>query len=142
MRLQCQKVLLAGLVAILACHDSSGPGITTDFALDNVNGRQLPTFDSPIPENPTILSATLHFNASGTVILTERRQDITQGEFTKTATLDYRMTGAFIEIGCLRGLPTIADCPHYAGTISGDGLSLTDPSQSVTYNYKQFVYAL
>ena len=143
MRLSCQKFIFAVLVATLACSDNSGPpSITAGFSLDNVDGRPLPTFDSPIPEAPTILSVTLQFEASGFVVMTERRQDITRGEFTTTSTLDYKMTGPFIEIGCFRGLPIVA-CPHYAAILSGDGLSLTDlPSQSVIYNYTQFASAL
>ena len=138
MRLFSKAVFLGVLVSTLACRSASEPAtITADFILDNINGRPLPTFISPIPETPSILSATLHLDGSGRVVMTERRRDMIRGEVTETNTLDYRFSGNRIEIGCFRPVPAILLCPSFAGTISGDVLSLEIvPNQSVIYNYK------
>ena len=138
MLLSCKGVSLVVLVSTLACRSVSEPGrITADFVLDNINGRPLPTFVSPIPETPSILSATLHFDGSGRVVMTERLRDMIRGEVTETNTLDYRFSGNMMEIGCFRPVPANLLCLSYAGTISGDRLSLAFvPTQSVIYNYK------
>jgi hypothetical protein len=138
MRLVCQKAFLLAVVT-LACHDPSTapPPPFSGFTLDNINGRTLPTFVSPIPEGPTILSGTLFLDGSGKVVVTERGRDINQGDFFTTDTLDYRITGDKIEIGCFRPYPAIKVCAASFGTISGTTLSLTvDPRQPLVYTYK------
>ena len=140
MRLSCQKAFLLAVVVTLACHDPSTappPPPFSSFTLDNINGRPLPTFVSPIPEGPTILSGTLFLDGSGKVVMTERRRDINQGDFTTTNTLDYRITSDRIDIGCFRAYPAIVVCSASFGTISGTTLRLTvDPKQPLVYTYK------
>jgi hypothetical protein len=139
MPLSCKGVFLVLLVSTLGCKGVSEPAtIAADFALDNINGRPLPTFVSPIPETPSIISATLHFDVSGRVVMTELQQDMIQGEVTVTNTLDYIISGNRVEIGCFRPIPANMLCAaNFSGTISGDVLSLTiDPNQPVIYNYK------
>ena len=139
MRLVCQKAFLLAVVVALACHDQSAapPPAFSGFTLDNINGRPLPTFVSPIPEGPTILSGSLFLDGSGKVVMTERQRDITHGDFTTTNTLDYKITGDKIEIGCFHPYPATKVCTASFGTISGRTLSLTiDPTQPLVYNYK------
>jgi len=140
MRLVCQKAFLLAVVVALACHDPSTalpPPPFSGFTLDNINGRPLPTFVSPIPEGPTILSGTLFLDGSGKVVMTERQRDINQGDFTTTNTLDYRITGDRIDIGCFRPYPATKVCTASFGTISGRTLSLTiDPKQPLVYTYR------
>jgi hypothetical protein len=140
MRLVCQKAFLLAVVVALACHDPATappPPPFSGFTLDNINGRPLPTFVSPIPEGPTILSGTLFLDGSGKVVMTEQQRDINQGDFTTTNTLDYKITGDKIEIGCFRPYPATKVCTASVGTISGRTLSLTiDPTQPLVYTYK------
>jgi hypothetical protein len=139
MRLDCKGVFLTVLVSTLACRSVSEPArIAADFVLDNINGRPLPTFVSPIPEAPSIVSATLHFDRSGKVVTTELQRDMSQSEVSVTYTLDYRISGNRVEIGCFGPDSASALCvAGFSGTISGDGLSLTiGADQSVIYNYK------
>jgi hypothetical protein len=139
MRLSCKRVSIVLLVSTLACQSVLEPTrIAADFVLDNINGRPLPTFFSPIPEMPSIVSATLHFDRSGKVVSSELQRDMTQGEVRVTYTLDYKIFGNRLEIGCFGPDSASALCAvGFSGTISGDGLTLTiSPDQSVIYNYK------
>ena len=142
MRLVCQKAFLLAVVVALACHDPSTASSTepppfSGFTLDNINGRPLPTFVSPIPEGPTILSGWLFLDGSGKVVMSEQRRDINQGDFTTTNTLDYRITGDRIDIGCFRPYPATKVCTASFGTISGTTLRLTvEPKQPLVYTYK------
>jgi len=138
MRLACQKVFLLALVVTLACHDgSTAPPVFASFTLVNINGRPLPTFVSPIPEEPSITSGSLVLDVSGRAIMTEHKRDIVKGDFTVTSNLGYRITGDKIEISCLpSSLGEVACLANFTGTISGLDLSLTiDPSQPLVYNY-------
>src|SRR3954468_14339948 len=137
MRLFCQKAFLLAVVGSLACKDvSSPPGFPADYILDNINGRALPTFVSPIPEVATIVSAELHLDGAGSVLMIEHERDLTRGDVTVVNTLDYRIVGTSIEIGCLRHEPVLC-IAHYTGVIGENGLSLTIvPNEPVVYNYK------
>jgi hypothetical protein len=138
MSLPRQIALVLLTVFSVACGDSSGPpSVPPDFVLDNINGRALPTFVSPIPEGPTIVSASLHFDGAGKVLMTEHRRDINRGDYTVTNILDYRITGSEIEIGCFRPYPANLLCvADYTGSITGATLSLTIvPSEPLIYNY-------
>jgi hypothetical protein len=138
MRLVCQKAFLLALVVTLACNSVSGPpAFPADFVLDNINGRALPTFVSPIPEGPTIISAELHLDGAGNAVMAQHQRDINQGDAIVAQNLDYRITGTRIEIGCLRVHPANESCVNYVGTIAENSLSLTVvPNQSLVYNYK------
>jgi hypothetical protein len=139
LRLICQKAFLLALVVTLACHDTSGPPpFPADFELDNINGRALPTFVSAIPEAPTITFASLRLDAAGRAVMTEHQRDINQGDLIVVHSLDYRVIGNSIEIGCLRAHPATMLCDtSYAGTISESAVSLTMvQNRAVVYNYK------
>jgi hypothetical protein len=139
MRLVCQKAFLLAVVVVLACHDpSTAPPLPfSGFTLDNINGRPLPTFVLPIPEGPTILSGTLFLDGSGKVVMTEQQRDINRGDFTNTITLDYRITGDKIEIGCFRPYPATKVCTASFGTISGTTFFFTiEPRKPQVYTYK------
>jgi hypothetical protein len=139
MRLSCKKLSIVLVFSTLACRSVSEPArIAADFVLDNINGRPLPTFVSPIPEVPSIVSATLHFDRSGKVVMTELQRDMSQSEVRVTYTLDYRISGNRVDIGCFGPAAASALCVvGFSGTISDYGLSLmTSPGQSVIYNYK------
>ena len=134
-----KSVSIVLLVSTLACRSISEPAtIAADFVLDNIDGRPLPTFVSPVPETPSIISATLHFDRSGKVVSSELQRDMTQGEVRVTYTLDYKISGYTVVIGCLGPASASALCAvGFSGTISVDGQSLAlSPNQSVVYNYK------
>jgi hypothetical protein len=139
MLFSCKRVSIALLVSTLACRSISEPArIAADFVLDNINGRPLPTFVSPVPEAPSIVSATLHFDRSGKVVTSELQRDMNQSEVRVTYTLDYKILGNRLEIGCFGPGSASALCAvGFSGTISSDGQSLTlSPNQSVIYSYK------
>ena len=138
MRLACQKAFLLAAVVTLACHDSStAPPVVTAFTLVNINGRTLPTFVSPIPEEPSITSGSLVLYESGKAIMTEQKRDLVNGDFTVTTTLGYKIIGDKFETFCLpSSFGTVACIANFTGTISGLSLSLTiDPGQPLVYNY-------
>ena|SRR5437868_4084285 len=139
MNLQCRTALLALIASTFACHDTFGPSRTPeDFVLDNINGRSLPTFFSPIPETPTIVSATLHLDGAGTATMTERRHDMVYGDVTFTNSTGYRINGNSIEIGCFHTPPgpIVLVCGFSStGTLSGEVLSLP-VSQGIIYTYR------
>ena len=145
MHLSCKKALPVLFFLAIACHDSTGPvRLTAKFELANINGRPVPTYLSPTPGlTPTILSATLAMDNSGKVVMTEHRQEWGGTETTTTNTLDYRINGNEIEIGCFEPLPagvgTFVCSANYTGTISGNALSLIIapyPDGSIVYNYR------
>lgn len=137
MRFNRQKSFVLGLVITLACRNASGPpSVMADFVLDNINGRPLPTFVSPIPEGPTIISASLHLDISGKALMTEHRRDVNNGDLTVTNTSDYRITGSEIQIGCFSRTLANLQCASYRGIITGNTLSLTiAPNEPLIYNY-------
>src|SRR4051812_5224094 len=97
MRLFFQKVFFLVVVFSLACNDVSSPlAFPADFALDNISGRPLPTFYSPIPEAPTIVSASIHFNRNRTAVITEHQRDINQQDVSVSGTLGYSITANHI----------------------------------------------
>lgn len=138
MHVFCKTAVLTAIVSTMACHDAAGPPpLPADFVLDNINGRQLPTYWLPIPESPNIISSALHLDGAGQATLTEHRLTmISPGDFTVTSTYTYAISGNQIAFGY--------NCPPYAlcvvpphGTISGSNLSLdmTGGSGAVVYNY-------
>lgn len=151
MHLSCKKALPLFFFATIACHDSTGPvRLTAQFELANINGRPVPTYLSPTPGlTPTILSATLTFDKSGKVVMTEHRREWDGTETTTTNTLDYRINDYQIDIGCFepiaafpgKGVGTFVCIGNYTGTISGKALSLVvvalSIDGSIIYNYRE-----
>ena len=96
MRLSCQKALLL-LIATIACDNSNGPPpfppIT--YILDNIDGRPLPTFSSPIPEAGTVVSGALLLGKSDDAIIIQRR--LQKGiDVTDTTNYTYQIDGSTI----------------------------------------------
>ncbi len=144
MRLSCQKAVLLLIVSTIACHDSTAPfALPAQFNLENINGRQLPTYFSPTPGlTPTIVWASLTLDNTGKATMIEHRLEFDGTETTITNTLDYRIKGNQIEIGSFEPCPPNANCAaNFTGTISGEALSLIivqlSIDGSITYNYRK-----
>ena len=142
MRLSCQKAFLL-LFATIACHNSTGPRtVSAQFALQTIDGRQLPTYLAATPgPTATIFWSTLTLDQSGKAVMTEhRRVDPFSTEGTYTNTLDYRIQGFQIEIGSFEPCPINASCAaNMVGTIVGSTLRLLiNPGSSfpITYEYR------
>ena len=143
MRLSCQKAFLLLLVSTIGCTDSTGPlTLPAQFDLENINGRQLPTYFSPTPGlTPTILSASLTLDNAGKAVMTEHRRAFDGTEATITNTFDYKIKDNQIEIGSFEPCPINAICiGTLKGTISGETLSLivvqVSINGSIVYNYR------
>jgi hypothetical protein len=126
MRLSSQTMLVGAIVSIVACNDIAAPPTPpAGYVLDNVNGRALPTFVSPIPEGPTILSATMELGASGKASLTEFRREMDGTELFFTTTYTYVIAGNHIQFDYDPPCPPNALCAAPPkGTISGSRLTL------------------
>ena len=136
MRLFRKTAFLAAIVSTFACHYTAGPPlVAADFALDNINGRALPTILSPIPESPTVVSSTLHLDGAGNATLTQYLRQM-GNNITQIATYTYTISGNHIAFGY--NCPPYADCiAPPSGTISGSSLSLdmSGGSGTLIYNY-------
>lgn len=141
MNLIRRTAVFATIVSALACHDTSAPSTSpVSFVLDNINGRPLPTFLTPVPEAPTIISASLLLGADGTAKLTEHRQQMAGGDVTYTNTYIYVITGNQIQFGysppC--GGPAIDCVAPPKGTITGSSISLQidGGGSGIVYNFR------
>jgi len=126
MRLSSQKVLLLLAVSSIACRDTTAPAtITRQFVLNDINGRTLPTYQSPTPGLAiTIVSGSLVLDNAGTAVMTENRIDTDEVARTSTVSYTYRIIGSqlvFEPIPCPGGA-MCAGPP--VGTISADGLAV------------------
>jgi hypothetical protein len=126
MRLSCQKALLMVLISSVGCHEVTSPvAVTAFYMLITIDGRALPTFLSPIPESPTVLSSSLTLDNAGKAVIVEHRQDMFQGDTTFRNTYDYTINGNEIVIGSSQACPPGAICAaSFVGTISNGHLSL------------------
>ena len=136
-----RKTVFVGVIAsTLACHDLAAPPTPpTSYALDNINGRPLPTFFSPIPEAPTIISAILQLDASGGAKLTEHRNQMAGGDVTYTSNYTYKIIGNEIQFDYNPPCPINALCVEPPkGTIAGSRLSLAmnGSSSGIVYNFR------
>ena len=150
MHLSCKKAFPLLFFSAIACHDSTAPAtISVEFELANINGRPVPTYLSPTPGlTPTILSASLAFDRSQKVVMTENRREWDGTETTTTHTFDYKINGNQLAIGCFEPVPAIPGVGvgsvvcigNYTGTISGNALSLVVATVSIDgsiiYNYR------
>lgn len=138
MRLSRQPAFLLLFAATLGCHDSTAPiRIPTQFLLDNINGRPLPTYLAPTPGlTPDILSASLTFEEGGKAVMTEHRKEFDGRETTNTNTFDYRIHGNNVEVGSFTPCGPDANCiGTYKGTVSRLTLSL-NIGGPIIYNYR------
>ena len=140
MRLSCKTVLVGAIASLVACNDIAAPPTPpAGYVLDNVNGRALPTFVSPIPEGPTILSATLQLNASGTASLTEFRREMDGSQQLFTTNYTYVTTGNQIQFDYDPPCPPNALCAAPPkGTIGGSRLTLTmyGENSGIVYDFR------
>jgi hypothetical protein len=141
MRLSSQKAFLALLIATIGCHESTGPQtVSANYALQAINGRQLPTYLAQTPGlNATIYWATLTLDQSGKAVMTEhRRVEPSSTEGTYTITSDYRIRGLQIEIGSFQPCPINANCaPNMTGMIIGSTVKLAiNPGSSFPISYE------
>jgi hypothetical protein len=143
MRLSRQPAFLLLFAATIGCHDTTAPlKIPSQFLLENINGRQVPTYLSAMPGlTPTILGASLTLEDAGKAEMTEHRREFDGTETTVTNTFDYKIDGNQIEVGSFVPCPPNANCVGaYKGTISGQTLSLTiaelSIDGSIVYNYR------
>jgi hypothetical protein len=138
MRLSRQSAFLLLFVATLGCDDSTAPiKIPTQFVLENINGRPLPTYLAPTPGlTPDILSASLTFEEGGKAVMTEHRREFDGTETTITNTFDYRFHGNSVEVGSFTPCPPDANCFRtFKGTVSRLTLSLSIGGP-IIYNYR------
>jgi hypothetical protein len=139
MHLLREKAFLLVLASAIACHSPTGP-VSARFVLENINGRSLPTYLASTPgPTTTIFSASLTLDKSGTVVMTEHRRDLLRGEGTYTDTLEYRIHGIQIEIGCFKPHIGTDMCPNLTGTILGGILHLNvgrQASTAIIYTYR------
>lgn len=143
MRLSCLKAFPLLLVATIGCHDTTAPlKLPAQFELENINGRQVPTYFSSTPGlTPTILAASLTLDNAGKAVMSEHRRAFDGAETTIKNTFDYRIQGNQIEVGYFGSCPINANCVGtYKGTISGETLSLIvveiSIDGSIVYNYR------
>jgi hypothetical protein len=142
MRLFRQPAFILLFAATIGCSDTTAPvKIPTQFVLENINGRQLPTYLSATPGlTPTILWASLTLEEAGKAVMTEHRREFDGTETTITNNFDYKIHGNAFEVGFFGTCPPNANCfGTYKGTISAQALSLTIAALSIDgsiiYNY-------
>lgn len=140
MPLSCKTVVVGVIFATLGCHEPAAPPTPpVGYTLVDINGRSLPTFVSPIPEGPTIISATLQLDASGSAKLTEHRREMAGGNLTYTTNYTYKITGNQIQFDYSAPCPPNALCVEPPkGTITGSSLSLAmyGTYSGITYNFR------
>jgi hypothetical protein len=141
MRLPCQKAFILLALTTIACQDPVWPPrVTARFALNDINGRALPTYVAPTPGfSPTIVWGTLILYSSGKAVMTEYRREF-DTETTYTRNYKYRVTDNQIEFDYSPPCPPNALCPILPkGTITPNGLTLEFgqfDSQAILYNYR------
>jgi hypothetical protein len=140
MRLSCKTVLVGAIASIVACNDIAAPPTPpAGYILDNVSGRALPTFLSPIPEGHTILSATLQLNASGKASLTESRREMDGTPLHFTTGYTYLIAENQIQFDYDPPCPPNALCAAPPkGTISGSRMTLEmyGANSGVVYDFR------
>lgn len=142
MHLLRRILVVAAIASTTGCHDTSGPPpLPANYVLARVNGRPLPTFLSPIPESPNILSGTLFLDGAGNAVLTEHRHEmIAPGDITYTSNYTYTIRDSRIEFHFL--CPPGALCTEPpVGTFVGSHLflDLSAGQGSIVYDYQQVV---
>lgn len=136
-----RKIAFVGaIVSAFACNDlAAPPNPPADYTLANINGRPLPTFESPVPESPTILSATLELKAGGLATVTEHRNQMAGGDLIFTSNYTYTITGNEIQFDYDPPCPANALCAEPPkGTISGSRLTLVmyGASSGIVYDFR------
>ena len=140
MHLSCKSVFVAAMLATFGCNDvAAPPNLPAGFTLEDISGRPLPTFISPIPEGPTIVYAHLQLTADGKATLAEARHEMTGGDVVFTTTYTYQINGNQIQFDYDPPCPPNALCAAPPrGTISGSRLTLAmyGANSGVVYNFR------
>jgi hypothetical protein len=140
MSLSRKAVFVGAILSAFACNDMAAPPAPPAFyTLDNVSGRALPTFISPVPEAPTMISASLKLDASGRAALTEHRNQMAGGDVTYTTNYTYTISGNQIQFDYSPPCPPNALCAMPPkGTISGSRLALTmyGTTSDIVFNFR------
>jgi len=126
MRLHCQKTFLLLALSTFACSGSTSPTVRGRFALDNIDGRRLPTYPAATPGlTPTILSSTLILDQDGHASITEHRTEWNGTDAIRTTNYTYLITGNRIEFDYDPPCPPNANCvAPPKGEILGRHISL------------------
>lgn len=123
MHLSCRFFVIAA-IASTACRDVSAPLHPVDYVLTAIDGRSLPTFISPVPEGPTVLSGTFLLDGASHATANEVRRDMSGNQYTFDATYRYTISGNVIQFDfdphC--GGPAIDCASPPKGLISGNHL--------------------
>jgi len=142
MRLTRWNAFVLLSVSLAACHDSTGPRtVSAAFALNDIDGRPLPTYIAPTPGlTPTIVSGLLILDETGQAIMTENRIDWNGVDATYTANYAYEIRGEQVIFSLLQPCPPNANCVSPPkGTITIGGLALEIgrlDNQPILYNYR------
>lgn len=136
-----RKIAFVGaIVSAFACNDlAAPPNPPADYTLANINGRPLPTFQTPTPESPTIFSAALELKAGGLATITEHRNQMAGGDFVFTTNFTYTITGNEIQFEDDPPCPANAICAGPPkGTISGSRLTLVmyGANSGIVYDFR------
>ncbi|HET9634907.1 MAG TPA: hypothetical protein VFP26_03170 [Gemmatimonadaceae bacterium] len=140
MHLLRRIIVVSTAVVAIGCRDTSTPLLATNYLLITVDGRSLPTFISPVPEGPTVLSGTFLLDGGSHATASEQRRDMSGNEYTFNATYRYTITGNVIQFDfdphC--GGPAIDCASPPRGTISGDDLLIdySGGNNSPIYDYR------
>jgi hypothetical protein len=119
MRLLGRKRVLVLAFVSFACNTTSGPSeVAGHFALDNVNGRPVPTFMAPGPGATIVASGSVTFDKMGGAVLTERRVESTGSDLTLSENFAYKVSSGHITLDPI-GLCGIPEGCTINGTISG-----------------------
>jgi hypothetical protein len=139
MRLLGKTVLIAAIASTPACHDVVAPRQPGTYFLRTIDGRPLPTFFSPIPEAPTVLSGTFSLYGDGHANGTEFRRDMSGNEYFFTVKYRYTIIGNVVQFDF--DPPCQGDCmTPPKGTISNSHLLIdfSGGNNDPIYDY-QFV---
>lgn len=142
MHLPRRILVLAAIATTLCCHDSVSPLPIppTTYILDNIDGRPLPTFSSPIPEAGTVISGALLLGKSDDAMIIQRRLQMGT-DVTDTTNYTYQIDGSTIVFDYNPPCPMNALCvAPPKGTIVGSRIDLNiGGSQGPLYSFR-FVY--
>jgi hypothetical protein len=140
MRLSGKTVFVAAILVTLGCNDlAAPPSLPAGFALEDISGRPLPTFVSPIPEAPTIVYAHFQLAADGKATLTEYLHEVSGADAQIRSNYTYQISGNQIQFDYDPPCAANALCAAPPrGSISGTRLRLAmgGANSGVVYNFR------
>ena len=141
MQLFRKTAVAIAAVAAIGCRDTSAPLQPMQYGLIAVDGRPLPTFISPIPEGPTVLSGTFVLDGGSHASANELRRDMSGNEYTFEARYRYTVSGNVIQFDFDPPCEAPLLCKSRpTGTISGDDLLIdySGGNNTPIYDYRHF----